>query len=177
MPKTIVVTGTATGMGRANEPRLIAFHECLSEDHMRLVASSGRSYTETREGSTNIRIYGTPSDAILEMLSQAAGSVVPHDSSARASRRVHPMTRRRSGRGAYRHQPEKNPLMTFSLVGCRAARWGATPTLAKSTGIGCALAGRSAARGAALTPNGIFRNLLDAFRCLPPRAGGDNHER
>jgi hypothetical protein len=80
---------------RSNEPRLIAFHEYLSEDgtevefvqvhpdtdsfetHMRLVASSGRSYTETLEGTTNIRIYGTPSSAILEMLSQAAGSGVP----------------------------------------------------------------------------------------------------
>jgi hypothetical protein len=29
------------------------------------------------EGSTNIRIYGTPSQAILDMLSQAAGSGVP----------------------------------------------------------------------------------------------------
>ena len=29
------------------------------------------------EGTTNIRIYGTPSHAILEMLSQAAGSGVP----------------------------------------------------------------------------------------------------
>jgi hypothetical protein len=80
---------------RSNEPRLIAFHEYLSEDgtevefvqvhpdtdsfehHMRVVERSGRSYTETLEGTTNIRIYGTPSNAILEMLSQAAGSGVP----------------------------------------------------------------------------------------------------
>ncbi len=41
---------------------------------MRVVERSGRSYTETLEGTTNIRIYGTPSQAILEMLSQAAGS-------------------------------------------------------------------------------------------------------
>jgi hypothetical protein len=33
--------------------------------------------TEILEGTTNIRIYGTPSQAILEMLSQAAGSGVP----------------------------------------------------------------------------------------------------
>jgi hypothetical protein len=80
---------------RSNEPRLLAFHEYLSEDggeveflqvhpdtdsfenHMRVVESSGRSYTETLEGTTNIRIYGTPSTAILDMLSQAAGSGVP----------------------------------------------------------------------------------------------------
>jgi hypothetical protein len=80
---------------RSNEPRLIAFHEYLSEhgteveyvqvhpdtdsfeNHMRVVEHSGRSYTETLEGTTNIRIYGTPSKAILEMLSQTAGSRVP----------------------------------------------------------------------------------------------------
>ena len=44
---------------------------------MGVVERSGRSYTETLEGTTNIRIYGTPSQAILEMLSQAAGSGVP----------------------------------------------------------------------------------------------------
>jgi hypothetical protein len=79
----------------SNEPRLIAFHEYLRadgteaecvqvhpdtdsfEDRMRVVERSGRSYTETLEGTTNIRIYGTPSQAIVEMLSQAAGSAVP----------------------------------------------------------------------------------------------------
>jgi hypothetical protein len=80
---------------RSSEPRLIAFHEYLSEDgheveyvqihpdtdsfenHLRVVESSGRTYTETLEGTTNIRIYGAPSKAILEMLRQAAGSGVP----------------------------------------------------------------------------------------------------
>jgi hypothetical protein len=79
----------------SSEPRLIAFHEYLSEDghevdyvqihpdtdsfenHLRVVESSGRTYTETLEGTNNIRIYGAPSNAILEMLSQAAGSGVP----------------------------------------------------------------------------------------------------
>ena len=79
---------------RSNEPRLIAFHEYLSQDgtevefvqvhpdtasfenHMRVVKRSGRAYTETLEGITNIRIYGGPSKAILEMLSQAVGSGV-----------------------------------------------------------------------------------------------------
>ena len=80
---------------QSNEPRLIAFHEYVSadgaeveyvqvypdtdsfENHMRVVESSGRSYTDTLESTTNIRIYGTPSKVILEMLSQAAGSGVP----------------------------------------------------------------------------------------------------
>ena len=62
----------------SNEPRLTAFHEYLSQDgteveyvqvhpgtdsfenHMRVVERSGRSYTETLEGTTSIRIYGTP---------------------------------------------------------------------------------------------------------------------
>ena len=62
----------------SNERRLIAFHEYLRadgteaeyvqvhphtnsfEDRMRVVERSGRSYTETLEGTTNIRIYGTP---------------------------------------------------------------------------------------------------------------------
>jgi hypothetical protein len=46
------------------------------ENHLRVVERSGRSDTDTLEGTTNIRIYGTPSNAILEMLSQA-GSGVP----------------------------------------------------------------------------------------------------
>jgi hypothetical protein len=76
----------------SNEPRLIVVHEYLSEDgteveyvqvhpdtdsfenHMRVVERSGRAYTETLEGTTNIRIYGTPSKAILEMLGHDAGS-------------------------------------------------------------------------------------------------------
>ena len=80
---------------QSNEPRLIAFHEYVSadgteveyvqvhpdtdsfENHLRVVESSGRSYTDTLESTTNIRIYGTPSKMILEMLSHAAGSGVP----------------------------------------------------------------------------------------------------
>jgi hypothetical protein len=80
---------------RSNEPRLIAFHEYLSgdgteveyvqvhpdtdsfENHLRVVERSGRTYTETLEGTTNIRIYGTPSKAILEVLRQTAGSGIP----------------------------------------------------------------------------------------------------
>jgi hypothetical protein len=47
------------------------------ENHVRVVERSGRSSTETLEGTTNIRIYGSPSEAILELLSQAARSGVP----------------------------------------------------------------------------------------------------
>jgi hypothetical protein len=79
-----------------NEPRTIGFHEYRSADgteveyiqihpdtdsfehHMRVLAEkSDLSYRETLEGTTNIRIYGQPTEAILEMLKQAAGSGVP----------------------------------------------------------------------------------------------------
>src|SRR5258707_7660143 len=68
----------------SNEPRLIAFHEYLSEDgteveyaqvhpdtdsfenHMRVVERSGRAYTEPLEGTTTIPISGMPTTAILE---------------------------------------------------------------------------------------------------------------
>ncbi len=38
---------------------------------------SGLSYRDTLEGTTNIRIYGQPSAAILEMLKANAGAGVP----------------------------------------------------------------------------------------------------
>lgn len=79
-----------------NEPRTIAFNEYRSEDgteveyiqvhpdtdsfehHMRVLASQSHlSYKETLEGTTSIRIYGQPTDAILEMLNVAAGAGVP----------------------------------------------------------------------------------------------------
>ena len=79
-----------------NEPRTIGFHEYCSEDgteveyvqihpdtdsfehHMRVLAElSDLSYKETLEGTTNIRIYGQPTEAILEMLKSAAGAAVP----------------------------------------------------------------------------------------------------
>jgi hypothetical protein len=80
---------------RSNEPRLIAFHEYLNDDgtevefvqvhpdtdsfenHLRVVECSGRTYAETLEGTTSIRIYGTPSRAVLDVLSQSAGSGIP----------------------------------------------------------------------------------------------------
>jgi hypothetical protein len=79
-----------------NEPRTIAFNEYRSDDgteveyiqihpdtdsfehHMRVLAErSDLSYKETLEGTTSIRIYGQPTDAILDMLKQAAGAGVP----------------------------------------------------------------------------------------------------
>ena len=81
---------------RDHEPRLLAFHEYRSADgaeveyvqvhpdtdsfefHMRLLAEqSDLSYKETLEGTTSIRIYGQPTQAILDMLADAAGAGVP----------------------------------------------------------------------------------------------------
>ncbi len=36
-----------------------------------------RAYAETLESTTGIQVYGTPTQAILEMLSRTAGSGVP----------------------------------------------------------------------------------------------------
>jgi hypothetical protein len=81
---------------RDNEPRTIGFHEYRGADgteveyiqihpdtdsfehHMRVLAEkSDRSYEKTLEGTTNIRIYGQPTEAILDMLTKAAGVGVP----------------------------------------------------------------------------------------------------
>jgi hypothetical protein len=77
----------------AREPRLIAFNEYASEDgtevsvvqvhpsadsfefHMGVVRERAeRAYAETLEATTNIQVYGTPSDSLLQMLGQQAGS-------------------------------------------------------------------------------------------------------
>jgi hypothetical protein len=79
-----------------NEPRLIAFNEYANEEgtevsvvqvhrdaesmefHMRTVADRAAcAYAETLEATTSIHVYGTPSDAVLEMLSRQAGAGVP----------------------------------------------------------------------------------------------------
>ena len=45
---------------------------------MRVLAEkSDLSYKETLEGTTDIRIYGQPTEVILDMLKQAAGVGVP----------------------------------------------------------------------------------------------------
>jgi hypothetical protein len=80
----------------ANEPRLIAFNEYVNEDgtevgvvqvhpdadsmefHMGVVRErAGRAYAETVDATTSIQVYGTSSDAVLQMLRQQAGSGVP----------------------------------------------------------------------------------------------------
>ncbi len=79
----------------ANEPRVLAFNEYASEDgrevgvvqvhpdaesmefHMSTVAEhAARAYAETLEATTSIQVYGTPTDAVLKMLSHHAGAGV-----------------------------------------------------------------------------------------------------
>jgi hypothetical protein len=80
----------------ANEPRMVAFNEYVSDDgtevgvvqlhadaasmefHMKVVAErAARAYAETLEATTSIQVFGTPSDAVLEMLRRQAGAGVP----------------------------------------------------------------------------------------------------
>jgi hypothetical protein len=80
----------------ANEPRLIAFNEYANEDgtevgvvqvhpdvdsfesHMGVVRERAeRAYAETLEATTSIQVFGTPSENVLEMLRQQAGSGIP----------------------------------------------------------------------------------------------------
>jgi hypothetical protein len=86
----------------ASEPRVIAFNEYANEAgtevsvvqvhpdadsfefHMGVVRERAqRAYAETLEATTSVQVYGTPSDSVLEMLRQQAGSgvalsVMPH---------------------------------------------------------------------------------------------------
>ncbi|MFF2522022.1 hypothetical protein [Streptomyces liangshanensis] len=80
---------------KENEPRVIAFHEYASEDgtevefvqvhpdvasfehHLSVLdALSDKHWTETLAGTTSARIYGRPSDKVLTMLDQLAGTGV-----------------------------------------------------------------------------------------------------
>jgi hypothetical protein len=85
-----------------NEPRLIAFNEYANQDgtevkvvqvhpdtdsfefHMGVVRERAeQAYAETLDATTSVQVYGSPSDGILEMLRQQAGSgvglsVTPH---------------------------------------------------------------------------------------------------
>jgi len=80
----------------ANEPRLIAFNEYSNEDgtevgvvqvhpdtdsmefHLRVVRERAeRAYADTLDSTTGIQVCGTPTQAILDMLSRTAGSGVP----------------------------------------------------------------------------------------------------
>jgi len=80
---------------RSQEPRLIAFHEYLSEDgteveyvqihpdaasfehHLDVIESAKESYRGTLEATTAIRIYGTPTERILTALRRSTGPDVP----------------------------------------------------------------------------------------------------
>jgi hypothetical protein len=76
----------------ASEPRLIAFHEYANEDgtevgvvqvhpdaesmefHMQVIRQRAQqAYAETLDATTTIQVYGTPSEAIMEMLRRNAG--------------------------------------------------------------------------------------------------------
>lgn len=79
----------------ATEPRILAFNEYVDEDggevgvvqvhpdaesmayHMEVVREwAARAYAETLDATSSIQVFGTPTDAILEMLRQSAGSGV-----------------------------------------------------------------------------------------------------
>ena len=80
----------------ANEPQLIAFNEYANADgtevavvqihpdadsmafHMEIVAErAAAAYAETVAATTSIQVFGTPSNAVLEMLARQAGAGVP----------------------------------------------------------------------------------------------------
>jgi hypothetical protein len=81
---------------QANEPRLIAFNEYTNEEgtevavvqvhpdadsmafHMEAVAErAAAAYAETVDTTTGIQVFGTPSNAVFEMLRRQAGAGVP----------------------------------------------------------------------------------------------------
>jgi hypothetical protein len=91
----------------ANEPRLIAFHIFVNEDgtqattiqvhpdaasmafHMQVLSERiGQAYAFL-ERTERIEVYGTPSDQVLEMMRQLAGSGSPKRQ-GQPPRRVHP---------------------------------------------------------------------------------------
>ena len=78
----------------ANEPRLIAFNEYANQEgtevvqvhadadsmafHMEVVAErAAAAYAETVDATTGIQVFGTPSNAVVEMLRRQAGAGVP----------------------------------------------------------------------------------------------------
>ena len=72
------------------------------ENHMRVVERSGRSYTETLEGTTNIRIYGTPQPGDPGNAKSGSRVRSTDDRPARTSRQVHPLSRRRQRTRGFR---------------------------------------------------------------------------
>ncbi|MGW4485734.1 hypothetical protein ACWEOE_18070 [Amycolatopsis sp. NPDC004368] len=91
--------GRAPGWARfvdEQEPRLIGFHEYANADgtevefvqihpdtesfehHMRVLTEhADPAFRENLTATTNIRVYGTPTEAILTMLRDLAGAGVP----------------------------------------------------------------------------------------------------
>jgi hypothetical protein len=80
----------------ANEPQLIAFNEYVNEEgtevavvqvhpdvdsmafHMQVVAErAATAYAETVDATTSIQVFGTPSNAVVDMLHRQAGAGVP----------------------------------------------------------------------------------------------------
>ena len=80
----------------ANEPRLIVFNEYANEEgtevavvqvhpdadsmafHMEVVANrAATAYAETIDATIGIQVFGTPSNAVVEMLRRQAGAGVP----------------------------------------------------------------------------------------------------
>jgi hypothetical protein len=81
---------------QANEPRLIAFNEYANEEgtevavvqvhpdadsvifHMNLIAGrAARAYADTIDATTNIQVFGTPSDTVADMLQRQTGTGAP----------------------------------------------------------------------------------------------------
>lgn len=79
-----------------NEPRVIAFNEYANDDgtevavvqfhpdadsmesHLEVVAErAAAAYAETVAETTSIQVFGTPGDAVLEVLARQAGAGVP----------------------------------------------------------------------------------------------------
>ena len=80
----------------AKEPRLLAFNEYANEEgtevavvqihpdaesmafHMEVIAErAAAAYAATVDTTTSIQVFGTPSNAVLEMLGRQAGAGVP----------------------------------------------------------------------------------------------------
>jgi hypothetical protein len=79
-----------------NEPRVIAFNEYANDDgtevavvqihpdadsmafHMEVIAErAAAAYAETVAATTSIQVFGTPGDAVLEVLARQAGAGMP----------------------------------------------------------------------------------------------------
>ena len=80
----------------ANEPQLLAFNEYADDEgtevavvqvhpdadsmafHMEVVAErAAAAYADTVDATTSIQVFGTPSDAVMDMLRRQAGAGVP----------------------------------------------------------------------------------------------------